>query len=168
MRLLFLLLFLPTGQIVRGDDRVVATVEFFISTDCPVANSYAPEIRRIQEEYQSKGVICRLVYPDPTLTAAEIETHLAEYELEMPYVIDTDHTLVKLAGATITPEVAVFDGKGELVYRGCIDNLYSQPGDRRREATERWLRNTLDSLLRGEKPAIDRTDAIGCIIESLP
>jgi hypothetical protein len=168
MRFLPLFLILATASLARAEDRILATVEFFISTDCPVANSYAPEIRRIHEEYQSKGVTCRLIYPDPTLTAAEIETHLAEYELAMPYVIDTDHTLVKLAGATTTPEVAVFDGKGELVYLGCIDNLYSQPGDRRREATESWLRNALEALLQGKKPAIDRTEAIGCLIESLP
>lgn len=166
MKFLFLLLSLVLVPFARAEEPIVATVEFFISTDCPVANSYAPEIRRIQEEYQSIRITCRLIYPDATLTAREIETHLAEYyALTMPYVIDADHTLVKRAGATTTPEVAVFDGKGELIYRGCIDNRYSRPGDRRREATERWLRDALDALLRGEKPAITRTEAIGCFIE---
>ena len=168
MKLLFLLLTLALVPSVRGEEPLVATVEFFISTDCPIANSYAPEIRRIQEKYQSKQITCLLVYPDPTLTEEEVKTHLADYALPMPYVIDADHTLVNRAGATTTPEVVLFDGKGELVYRGCIDNLYSQPGDRRHEATEQWLRDALEALLRGEKPAITRTEAIGCIIESIP
>ena len=37
------------------------TVLMFVTTDCPIANRYAPEIRRIYEEF-SEGVTFWLVY----------------------------------------------------------------------------------------------------------
>src|SRR4051812_13136377 len=40
----------------------VANVLFFVSTDCPVANGYAPEIQRICGAYAGKGIACSLVY----------------------------------------------------------------------------------------------------------
>src|ERR1700674_1680278 len=41
-----------------------ATVLFFIATDCPISNFYAPEIQRICGEYGTKGVACSLLYED--------------------------------------------------------------------------------------------------------
>ena len=38
-----------------------AIVFLFTSTDCPVSNRYAPEVRRIAEAFGSKGVAFRLV-----------------------------------------------------------------------------------------------------------
>src|SRR5436190_18613968 len=43
------------------------TLLFFLTTDCPIANQYAPEMQRICTEYGEKGVRCFLVYVDPSL-----------------------------------------------------------------------------------------------------
>ena len=75
---------------------------------------------------------------------------------------------MKQAGVTVSPEVAVFGTSNELLYRGKIDNLFSDYGERRRRATETYLRDALDAILRGDKPAISVTDPIGCFIEDLP
>ena len=42
-----------------------ARVLFFLAHDCPIANSYAPEIRRICGDYASERVECVLIYVDP-------------------------------------------------------------------------------------------------------
>lgn len=39
-----------------------ANVIFFVATDCPISNSYAPEIQRVCREYRPRGVGCALVY----------------------------------------------------------------------------------------------------------
>jgi hypothetical protein len=49
-----------------------ANILFFITNDCPIANSYAPEIQRICGDYAAKGVGCTLAYSDLTLDAAAI------------------------------------------------------------------------------------------------
>jgi len=140
----------------------------FVATDCPIANSYAPELNRLRDEYSSKRIEFLLVYPDPALTVEEVEKHVTEYGLTLPTKIDLDHTLVKKAGVTTTPEVAVFDAKDNLLYRGRIDNLYAAYGLRRRTVTERYLRDALDATLRGERPALSETKPIGCLIELIP
>jgi thiol-disulfide isomerase/thioredoxin len=145
----------------------VAKVMIFVATDCPIANSYAPELNRLHVDYGGKMVEFLLVYPDPDLTEDDVKKHLAEYALTLRATIDRDHALVKKTGVTTTPEVAVFDTSDAVVYRGRIDNLYADYGERRRTVTEPYLRDALDAILRGEKPAPATTEAIGCLIERI-
>jgi len=142
-----------------------AVVFIFLLRDCPVSNVYAPEITRIHSEYSKKGVALYLVHPDPDTDAKSALTHASEYKLTTPVVLDHDHKLTRLAGAEVTPEAAVFDGKGLLVYRGRIDNLYADFGKKRAKPTRRDLRETLDALLAGKRLAKRTTKAVGCYID---
>src|SRR6266576_7270004 len=54
-------------------------VFLFTSTDCPISNRYAPEVRRIAEAFGSKGVVFRLVYPSPAEDAKAIREHMTAY-----------------------------------------------------------------------------------------
>lgn len=166
MRTLCLVLLLTCASLAGGAEPH-AKVMIFVAVDCPVANSYAPELNRLHETYGGKKVEFLLVYPDPALSEDEVKKHLAEYALTLRATIDRDHALVKKTGVTTTPEVAVFDASDTVVYRGRIDNLYADYGERRRIVTEPYLRDALDAILRGEKPAPATTEAIGCLIEAI-
>src|ERR1700722_4898962 len=48
---------------------------FFIAVDCPISNGYAPEINRICKEYESKGLILYLAYPDADVPIADAKKH---------------------------------------------------------------------------------------------
>jgi len=144
----------------------VASVDLFVAPDCPIANAYAPEVERLHLAYREKGVAFRLVFPDRDLAEDGVRRHLADYGITAPFVIDRDHALVKRAKATTTPEAVLFDRTGGILYRGRIDNRYSDLGDRRGTVTEFYLRDALDALLSGEKPPVTKTAPIGCIIES--
>src|SRR4051812_40246085 len=61
-----------------------ATVFIFTSTDCPISNRYAPELRRIVSAFAPKGVVFRLVYPNPSDKAAAIGEHMAAFGLSGP------------------------------------------------------------------------------------
>lgn len=141
-----------------------ATIVFFVTHDCPISNRYAPEIERICSEYSARGVGCLMAYVDPTITAEEIRQHRQAFGTVQPAVHDTSHELVRLAGATITPESAVFDRGGRLVYRGRVNNFYAALGTPRRQATEHDLRDALDELLAGAAVSKPRTQAVGCFI----
>ncbi len=142
-----------------------ASVLFFITTDCPISNSYAPEIQRICAEYTPKGFFCSLIYVDPDLTAAAVRTHLREFRYSgIPAILDANHKVVRAAGATVTPETAVIDSSGKIVYRGRIDNVYASLGKRRPEPTERDLRKALERVLAGKPVSEASTKAIGCYI----
>lgn len=150
----------PSGQI---------SLQFFISSDCPISNSYTPEIQRLCGEYASKGVNCSLVYEDVGLTGASLQKHLAEYGYAgMPaiksVVIDATRKLANRAHATVTPEAVVFDSHGDIRYRGRIDNFYAALGKPRQQVTARDLRDALDAVLGGRAVPNPETKALGCYI----
>ena len=145
------------------------TVLFFITNDCPISNAFAPEIARICAEYQPKGAECKLVYVDPAMTDAAAREHAAAYgHGAYPSVVDRNHSLVKAAGVTITPEAAILNSTGKVLYRGRIDNSFVTLGQSRRPATQRDLRDALDATLAGRPAPHPETKALGCYISDLP
>jgi hypothetical protein len=146
-----------------------ANVLFFITNDCPIANSYAPEIARICASYETKGIHCTLVYADPALTDAAARQHAQDFHHgNYPKIVDRQHELVKATGVTITPEAAVIDRAGKVVYRGRIDDSYAAIGQPRRPAKTFDLRNALDAMIAGKAIHNPNTQAIGCYIADLP
>lgn len=144
-----------------------ATVLIFTTHDCPVANTYAPEIGRICMDYEAKGVAIFLVHVDPDLKPEAARKHAADFSFRCPVLLDPARKLVKRAGATMTPEAVVFSPEGSVVYRGRIDNLYEDFGKRRVQATQRDLREALDALLAGRKVPNSNAVVVGCAIPAL-
>jgi hypothetical protein len=141
-----------------------ATVLFFVAHDCPISNSYAPEINRICAEYSPHNVAFYMVYPEPGLAADKVRQHAREFGYRCPALLDPAHTLVKRTGVTVTPEVAVLSSTGKLLYRGRIDDRHIDFGKKRVQPTRRDLRLALDAIISG-KPVPNRlTKAIGCFI----
>ena len=142
-----------------------AHVLFFVATDCPVSNSYAPEIQRVCKAYADKGVSCSLAYEDVRVDTTGVRTHLDAYGYRnMPAAIDDRRLLADRAHASITPEAFVIDARGQIRYQGRIDNLYSSLGKPRQVVTEHDLTSALDAVLAGRPVARAKTEAIGCFI----
>ena len=138
---------------------------FFISSDCPISNSYAPEIQRLCSEYRMKGIACQLVYEDVGLDTTSMRKHLNEYRYDgMPAVIDSNRKIANRAKATVTPEAVVIDSHGEIRYRGRIDNFYAALGKPRQQVTAHDLRDALDAVLAGKPVLNPETKALGCYI----
>lgn len=143
------------------------TVIIFITTDCPIANALAPEINRLYNHYQSQGIDFTLIHVDPEISTDDAKKHATDYSLKPPIVVDRKHQLVKAGEAKVTPQTAVFDSKGKLVYTGRINNQWTDYGKRRAKATEHNLRDTLDALLAGKPAPNNQTTAVGCYIPDL-
>jgi len=148
-----------------------ASVAFFVATDCPVSNGYAPEIQRICREYTARGVGCSLIYEDvdavphnPKL-AQQVRAHLDDFKYSgIPAALDEDRGAANLAKASITPTAVVMNRDGELRYRGRIDNLYAALGKTRQQVTSHDLRDALDAVLAARPVPHPETEAIGCFI----
>jgi len=142
-----------------------AIVFLFTSTDCPISNRYAPEVRRIAEAFAAKGVAFRLVYPNPSEDAKAIREHMAAYAYGGAFepLRDPKLALVRFTAATVTPEaVVVADGK--VVYRGRIDDRYVDLGRERPAATRRDLFDALTAIVAGKPVPHAATQAVGCFI----
>jgi thiol-disulfide isomerase/thioredoxin len=143
---------------------VRATVVVFISTECPVSNRYAPELGRLSDKYGARGVRFFPIYANPAETISEIQAHLRDYKYPGVALRDTTHALVKQVGAQVTPEAAVFDASGALVYHGRIDNRYASLGVERPAATVHDLDAAIAATLAGTPIAEPVTQAVGCYL----
>ena len=140
-----------------------ATVFFFVRTDCPISNRYAPEMKRLQEQFGAKGIAFWLVYPDSDLSADAVRSHAKEYSLPFPVLLDPSHRLVELCHASVTPEVAVLTPEKKVAYHGRIDDRYTAFGKWRSAATRRDLEEVLTAILDGGVIP-PNAPAIGCAI----
>lgn len=148
-------------------DRPVVTVVLFVRTDCPIANRYVPEIRRLYDLYRARGVEFFLVYVDPRQRPEAIRRHLKDYQIPCKGLRDPKHALVRHCRATITPEAVVFDRDHAIRYLGRVDDLYMDFGRSRPVATTHDLADAIESTVRGRPVAKPRTPAIGCTIADL-
>lgn len=153
------------SPLLVGDAK--ANVLFFTTTDCPIANSYSPEVMSIVNDFADESIQFFAVHVDPELTAASARKHATEFGLTLPVLIDAKHELVNAAGITRTPEVAVFTPDGTLAYRGRIDDRYAGLGKKRQIPTRRDLRDALTAIAAGEAELTTRTEAVGCFVPDL-
>jgi peroxiredoxin len=80
---------------------------------------------------------------------------------QFPYVLDEGATMASAFGATKTPDLFLFNGDMELVYRGAIDD---SPRDA--DAVEkRYILTAIESLATGEEIEPTVTKSIGCTIK---
>ena len=103
-------------------DGRAATCLIFISTGCPISNSYAPEISRITDDFEPAKIDTYVILTDDNLTPVKASSYKSEYRLDCPVLCDPKHEMVAAAGAMVTPEALVFDQSGHMIYRGRIDN----------------------------------------------
>ena len=144
-----------------------AVVVFFINTECPVSNHYSPEYTRLAKVYEARDVAFFGVHPDPELTLAQAAAHAKEYGLRFPILLDPDQTLAKAVAARVTPEAFVLSPTGKILYRGRIDDRYSETGKRRDAPTRRDLVEALEAVLAGKTPIVAETKAFGCPLPML-
>lgn len=154
----------PVDPLKESGGKVVVLV--FVRTDCPVSNRYAPTIQNLSATHAENAAFW-LVYPDKAETAELIRKHDEEYGYKIPALRDPEKVLVKESQAQITPEAAVFDARGQLVYHGRIDNLYVDIGRARTVATTHELEDAIAAAAGGRKPAVSTTHAVGCYISDL-
>ncbi len=149
---------------------VRTTVFVFTRTDCPIAARYVPELERLQDRAHADAVAFWLVFVDRDEPTAAIQSYLRTYGFHGGVLRDGEHALVQLAGATVTPETAVFARGASgptLVYRGRIDNRYVDLGRARPAPTVRDLDEVLDALRAGTPIRFRSTEAVGCVIADL-
>ncbi len=143
-----------------------ASVFVFTRSDCPLANRYSPELRRLHDTYVGEGVRFWLVYPDPRLDLDSIRAHREEFHVPFEPLHDPNQVLVRKVGASISPEAAVLDGQGRLAYRGRIDDRFPEYGILR-PPEARDLDAAIRSVLNGTATGLTTTEAVGCYLSDL-
>lgn len=145
-----------------ASDKVRFHCLIFLGTECPVSNGYSPEYKRLFQEYGAKGIAIVGIHPDPDVDPDRARLHAKEYQLPFPIALDREQKLARAAGVQVTPEVAVLDPKGKVVWIGRIDDNWMPNGKKRTTVTRRDLRLALDALLEGKTPPPAAARPFGC------
>ncbi len=145
------------------NDKLVSRAFVFLSTSCPVSNSYIPELNRLTKTLPT-GVELYGVLSDPSTTREMATKHFAEYKTAFPILFDASRLMSMTLKPTHVPEAFVLNPAGELVYRGAIDNAYASIGRRRVNVENRYLSDALATVAAGRNPTLSRTEPVGCVL----
>jgi hypothetical protein len=159
------------GQTVdpfQSSTNAKAIVFIFMGADCPIANRYAPELRRLHGKFVPRKIDWWLVYPGADQSADTIRKRIREFEHPGKVLRDPKLALVRNAQVKVTPEAAVFLPDGRLAYHGRIDDRHPQLGTIRPAPGRRDLERALDEILANKPVSQPSTKAVGCLIEGLP
>lgn len=147
----------------RRNDSTV-TVLIFLAIECPISQKYMTRLEEIKQTYKTSAVQFIGIIPGFD-TWPNVEAFKKQYLSTIPFMRDKKMKLSKRLGATVTPEVFVIDKEYHLAYHGALDNWFYSLGRNRVEATENYLTDAIDSVMKNELVKLKHTQPIGCLIE---
>jgi peroxiredoxin len=142
-----------------------ALVVVFSCNHCPYVQAYEDRMVQLQKDYSGKAVTLIAInsnddhdYPEDSFE--NMIKRAKEKGFNFPYLRDESQDIARKYGAICTPHIFAFDQDRTLQYKGRIDdNRY--PG----QVKTNDLRNALDAMLAGKKPATQETRPFGCSIK---
>lgn len=137
-----------------------ATVLMFVATKCPVSNAYNARMAALAKTYAPQGVRFVGINSNKEELGAEVASHKAQNGFGFAVYKDPQNKIADRFEAKVTPEVYVVGPKGDLLYKGRIDNSQNEA-----EVNDKSLQKALDAVL-SKKPLAEReTRAFGCSIK---
>jgi len=137
-------------------------VMVFTCNHCPVAIAYQDRLVALQKDYQKKGVqlIAVNVNNIPADRLEPMKVRAKEKGFNFPYLYDPTQKMGYDYGARVTPHVFVLDKDRKIAYVGAVDD-----NNNPKKAEKHYLREALDALLAGQKPAPAETRPRGCTVK---
>ncbi len=141
----------------------------FTCNHCPYSVKYEDRIIALHREFASKGFPVLAVNPNDSIVSPEdsyskMQKRAADKAFPFAYVYDETQAVAQRYGARRTPQVFVLlrTRIGWTVeYIGAIDDNADNAAD----ATQLFVADAVNALLKGTKPAQATTKAIGCTIK---
>ena len=141
-----------------------AGVLVFTGVDCPVSALYMARLADLALEYEARGVVFLAIDSNAGETAERVAGHAQDHGVTFPVLMDPGGRVADLLLAGRTSEALVLDGGARLLYRGAIDDQYTQAAHKD-APTRKFLVEALEAVLDGRRPAVTATEVAGCPIE---
>jgi mono/diheme cytochrome c family protein len=131
----------------------------FTASECPMARRYSMRMKRLFEDFESKGVSFFAVHSNADDSAEAVREHAREFPVPFPVVKDDHGYLARRLAATTTPQAFVIGQGGRVAYRGALDdNRYEK------QVTTHYLADAIRAVLGNQEPASAQIAAVGCAI----
>lgn len=152
-------------HLLSQNDKGSTRVFVFLSTTCPISNSYIQELNRLHKTLPEDTTLYGVV-SQTEVTRQHATEHFRDFEAAFPVLFDASQMLLRELQPTHVPEAFVISAAGEIVYRGAIDNAYESIGRRRPSAEKHYLQDAIEAAVAGRKPLVAQTQPIGCVLPS--
>ena len=158
-----------TGKVVSLSDFAdnKALLVMFICSHCPYVKHIEQELSRIGKDYKDKDLgLVAISSNDPNYDYEDglegLKSQAEKVGFNFPYLFDETQGVAKTYTAACTPDFFLFDSQHALLYRGQLDG--ARPGNEK-AVDGSDLRNAIDEVLKGGKPAEDQKPSSGCNIK---
>lgn len=149
-----------------SDPKSNGLVVVFMGTECPINNAYMPRLNDLHRRFRSKGVGLVGINSNEHDSIEKIARHVQKYEIEFPVLKDQRHEVADRFGAERVPQAFLLNPRGEIVYRGRIDDQYGI-GYKRSAPTRTDLVAAVEEMLAGKPISVPQTETPGCLISRL-
>ncbi len=150
-----------TSTSLSQNDRGVVRAFVFLSTTCPISNSYVQELNRLHKKLTPKAELYGVV-SDSSTSRRKAINHFQEFNSAFPILFDASQLLSNSLEPTTVPEAFVLAASGQLIYRGAIDNAYESIGRRRANVENHYLEDAIHAAVSGKTPVVTQTKPVGC------
>ena len=145
----------------------------FLCVHCPFVIHVEHEIANIARDYAGKIAFCAIMSNDvasyPQDSPDNMRSQAARLGWNFPYLYDETQEVAHSYSAACTPDIFLFNGAMELVYRGQLDDSRprrSSDGSGNDIPVDgRDLRSALDAVIAGKRPDPNQRASIGCNIK---
>ncbi len=137
-------------------------VLFIHGNGCPLVQKRVPELKRLRDEYQKRGILFGLLNANPQDEREEIAKEAEEFGIDIPILIDESQLVAEMLGVKRTAEAFLVSAEGRrILYRGAIDDRMSYQKEKPK-AENHHLRDAIEAVLAGREVPKKITDAPGC------
>lgn len=145
-------------------DRI--TLITFICGHCPYVQAIEERLIQLGQYCKEHNVemlgICSNDFLDyPEDSPEELKKRYEEKSYSFPYLIDPEQTVAQSFGAICTPDIFLYNEKGELAYHGRLDDNWKDASNVKKHE----LKDAIDALLKNEKPSQEQIPTMGCSIK---
>ena len=138
-------------------------VVVFLGTQCPIGNAYVPVLGDLQKTYAQQGVQVIAINSNLADDAQSVATHIDEFKITFPVLVDDKQIVADMFSARRTPEVFVLDRRRHIRYRGRIDDRAGYTY-KRAEARRNDVEEAVKELIAGREVTLPETEPAGCLI----
>jgi peroxiredoxin len=100
------------------DAQTRAIVLFVQGNGCPLVRKRTPELKRLRDAYAAKGVVFWMINPNPQDHRDEVAKEAAEFEMDLPILLDEAQLVARALEVTRTAEAIVVEPARSTIASG--------------------------------------------------
>lgn len=148
----------------RRDPNVKALVLFVQGNGCPLVRKRIPELKRLRDTYQPKGILFGMINANPQDERDDLAEEAREFDIDIPILKDTRQLVASMLGIDRTAEALLIDTQTRrIIFRGPIDDRLSYQ-TAKDEPSAHYLADAIKALLAGTVITTPQVEAPGCRI----